>query len=166
MYYSVASVVRTLPPLRQRLDDVLPLVDYFLRQLHPHGAPPQLDAAVRTYLLTQDYPGNVRDLRQVVARLLARYAGGMLSMGSMTPEERPTGGHDPAVGLAADFESVVRRAVMVGVQHKDISRAADAAIYIATDEESRNLQRAARRLGVTDRTLQLRGAQRRHVEEN
>ena len=44
--------------------------------------------------------------------------------------------------------------------------AEDIAIRIATDQESGNLQRAARRLGVTDRTLQLRGANRRHMEEN
>ena len=61
--------------------------------------------------------------------------------------------------LDVDFESVIRRAVLCSARLKDIGRAAeDVAIRIATDQESGNLQRAARRLGVTDRTLQLRGA--------
>jgi len=57
--------------------------------------------------------------------------------------------------------------VLCSARLKEIGRAAeDIAMRIATDQESGNLQRAARRLGVTDRTLQLRGANRRHMEEN
>src|SRR5262249_5035658 len=50
LYYRIASFVCKLPPLRQRLDDVIPLAEYFLRQMYPNGEPPQLDDAVRAYL--------------------------------------------------------------------------------------------------------------------
>jgi transcriptional regulator with GAF, ATPase, and Fis domain len=168
LYYCIASVVCTLPPLRDRLDDVFPLVDHFLCQMHPQGTPPQMDDAVRTYLLTRAYPGNVRDLRQVVSRLLVRYAGGgMLTLGSVPPEERPTVAPEPALGMEVAFESVVRQAVLMGARLKDISRAAaDAAIRIVTVEEQGCVRRAAQRLGVTDRTLQLRGAHRLHMKAN
>ena len=168
LYYRIASFVCKLPSLRERLDDVIPLAEYFLRQMHPHGAPPQWDDAVRTYLLQREYPGNVRDLRQVVSRLLSRYAGGgTITIGSVPPEERPAAEQEKAVWLDLDFEGVIRRAVLCSARLKEIGRAAeDIAIRIATDQESGNLQRAARRLGVTDRTLQLRGANRRHMEEN
>jgi DNA-binding NtrC family response regulator len=57
--------------------------------------------------------------------------------------------------------------VLCGVGLKEIGRAAeDVAIQIATEEENGNFQRAARRLGVTDRTLQMRCANRRQTEEN
>jgi hypothetical protein len=63
------------------------------------------------------------------------------------------------------FERVIRRAVLFGAGLKEIGRAAeDAAIRIATEEEAGNLSRAARRLGVTDRALQLRRANQRQVE--
>ncbi len=168
LYYRIASFVCTLPPLRERLDDVIPLAEYFLRQMQPDGEPPQLDDAVRTYLLRREYPGNVRDLRQVVSRLMSRYAGGgTITIGSVPPEERPAAEQAQAVWLDVDFEGVIRRAVLCSARLKEIGRAAeDIAIRIATDQESGNLQRAARRLGVTDRTLQLRGAHRRHLEEN
>jgi transcriptional regulator with GAF, ATPase, and Fis domain len=168
LYYRIASFVCTLPPLRERLDDVMPLVEYFLRQMHPNGEPPQLDNAVRSYLLKREYPGNVRDLRQVVSRLMSRHAGGgTITIGSVPPEERPAAEQENTAWLDSNFESVIRRAVLCSARLKEIGRAAeDIAIRIATDQESGNLQRAAHRLGVTDRTLQLRGAQRRHMEEN
>jgi transcriptional regulator with GAF, ATPase, and Fis domain len=168
LYYRIASFVCKLPSLRERLDDVIPLAEYFLRQMYPHGEPPQLDDAVRTYLLRREYPGNVRDLRQVVSRLLSRYAGGgTITIGSVPSEERPAAWQEKAVWLDVDFEGVIRRAVLCSARLKEIGRAAeDVAIRIATDQESGNLQRAARRLGVTDLTLQLRYANRRHMEEN
>jgi transcriptional regulator with GAF, ATPase, and Fis domain len=168
LYYRIAGFVCMLPPLRERLDDVIPLAEYFLRQMHPNGEPPQLDNAVRAYLLRREYPGNVRDLRQVVSRLMSRYAGGgTITIGSVPPEERPAAEQENAAWLDLNFESVIRRAVLCSARLKEIGRAAeDIAIRIATDQENGNLQRAAHRLGVTDRTLQLRSAQRRHMEEN
>ena len=168
LYYRIASFVCKLPSLRERLDDVIPLAEYFLHQMYPNGEQPQLDAAVRTYLLRREYPGNVRDLRQVVSRLLSRYAGGgTITIGSVPPEERPAVEQEKAVWLDLDFEGVIRRAVLCSARLKEIGRAAeDIAIRIVTDQESGNLQRAARRLGVTDRTLQLRWANRRHMEVN
>lgn len=168
LYYRIAGFVCKLPPLRERLDDVIPLVEHFLRQMYSHGEPPQLDDAVRTYLLRREYPGNVRDLRQVVSRLMSRYAGGgTITIGSVPPEERPATEQENTVWLDLNFESVIRRAVLCSARLKEIGRAAeDIAIRIATEQESGNLQRAASRLGVTDRTLQLRGANRRQMEEN
>jgi hypothetical protein len=63
------------------------------------------------------------------------------------------------------FERAIQRAVLLGARLKDISRAAeDVAIRFVTDEEDGSLQRAARRLGVTDRALQLRRANRRQID--
>jgi DNA-binding NtrC family response regulator len=59
----------------------------------------------------------------------------------------------------ADLDNAIQRALGLGVGLRDIgAAAANAAIRIAVDEEGGNLQRAARRLGVTDRALQLRRA--------
>jgi len=70
-----------------------------------------------------------------------------------------------AAWLDTHFEREIQRAVLFGAGLKEISRAAeDVAIRFATDEEDGNVQRAAYRLGVTDRTLQLRRATRRQVD--
>ena len=64
------------------------------------------------------------------------------------------------------FKRPIQRAVLLGAALKEIGRAAeDVAIRYATDEEDGNLQRAASRLGVTDRALQLRRANQRQTRQ-
>jgi transcriptional regulator with GAF, ATPase, and Fis domain len=43
LYYRIASFVCKLPSLRERLDDVIPLAEYFLRQMYPHGCRSHID---------------------------------------------------------------------------------------------------------------------------
>jgi transcriptional regulator with GAF, ATPase, and Fis domain len=153
LYYRIAAWRCRTPPLRDRQGDILPLVQHFLRQLG--GQEVGLDPAVRQYLLTRSYPGNVRDLRQTVARIWHRHTGpGPLTIGDVPPEDRPRGGScwpDDA------FINAIGRAVDLGVSLAHIGQAAtDTAIQLVLQQEGDNNQRAALRLGVTDRTLQLR----------
>jgi len=165
LFYRIASFVCRLPPLRERREDVIPLAEFFLRELCP-DEPPKLDESVREYLLRREYPGNVRELRQAILRLLYRYAGGgKITIGNVPPEDRPAAEQDFTIWRDGHFERVIHRALLHGAGLKEIGRAAeDIAIRLATDEESGNIQRAARRLGVTDRALQLRRANRRQIE--
>ena len=167
LYYRIAGCICTLPPLRERPEDIIPLAERFLRQFHTGGTPPKLDAAVRDYLLQRDYPGNVRDLQRVVSRLMYRHAGDqIISIGYVPLDERPAIDMEATAWMDSHFERLIQRAVLFGAGLKDIGRAAeDVAIRFATDEEKGNLQRAARRLRVTDRALQLRRANRRQTEK-
>ena len=160
LYYRIAGFITKLPPLRDRHEDIIPLAEHFLRQTHPNSQPPELDDAVRAYLLRREYPGNVRDLQQAVSRLASRHSGDRtISIGCVPPEERPLVDLEDKAWLDLHFERPIKRAVLLGAGLKDIGRAAeDVAIRCVTDEEDGNLQRAARRLGVTDRALQLRRA--------
>jgi len=162
LYYRIATVVIRLPSLRERVTDVIPLVHAFLAELHPDRGSPELDDAVREHLLARDYPGNVRDLRQLVYRMAARHVGpGPISVGDIPLDERPVGDVTESDWRDAAFENAIRRAVSLGVGLKDIGHAAtEIAVDIAVDVEG-SLQGAARQLGVTDRTLQLRRAARR-----
>jgi transcriptional regulator with GAF, ATPase, and Fis domain len=159
LYYRIASWVVHLPPLRERLEDILPLARHFLRELLPADTPVDLDHAVCEYLLKRSYPGNVRDLKQLIYRIGCRHVGpGPITAGDIPEDERPSlvqdGGddwHDPSL------EQAVRRALALGMGLREISRAAtDIAVRIAVSDEKGNLQRAARRLQVTDRALQMR----------
>jgi transcriptional regulator with GAF, ATPase, and Fis domain len=167
LYYRIASFVCKLPALRERVEDIIPLAEHFLRQLHPDGEPPELDSTVRGYLLRREYPGNVRDLRQVVSRLMYRYVGdGTITVGNIPTEERPVTEPEDVVWLDLHFERAIQRALLLGAGLKEIGRAAEeVAIQIATREEDGSLSRAARRLGVTDRALQLRRANRRQADQ-
>ncbi|SFD98759.1 sigma-54 dependent transcriptional regulator [Nitrosomonas sp. Nm166] len=163
LYYRIASYVCHLPPLRERSEDILPLANYFLKKNYPDQDPPVLDAPVQEYLLRREYPGNVRDLKQVIARMLCRYAGkGSITVGCIPPDDRPNWTEDWKEWRDIGFERALRVALNRGVGLKIISRhTEETTIRIAVDEAGGNLQRAAQRLGVTDRALQMRRAAQR-----
>ncbi len=162
-YYRIASWTCRLPPLRERTQDVLPLVHHFIGQLRPGKEPLELDNSVSEYLLTRDYPGNVRTLRKLVERMVSRHVGdGRLTVGDVPFEERPSPEARRKSWRDGPFDDAIRRALTLGVGLKEIGRAAeDTAERIAIDEEQGNLKRAAVRLQVTGRALQMRRAHRR-----
>jgi len=162
LYYRIAAWTCKLPPLRERPDDILPLARHFLGRLRP-DYPPEMDQAVRDYLCHRAYPGNVRDLKQVVARMSYRHVGvGPLTAGDIPEEERPAVDPLPQDWRDVSFEAAIGRAVSTGIHLKGISHGAvDTAIRIALANTNGNLSGAARLLGVTDRALQMRRAARR-----
>jgi transcriptional regulator with GAF, ATPase, and Fis domain len=163
LYYRIATWVCKLPPLCERPDDILPLTQHFLRELRPDKEPLELDEPVREYLLTRKYPGNVRELRQLVTRISHLHVGdGPITLGDLPGDERAHHGSWTDDWRDARFDQIVRRAVTLGAGLKEISQyTADAAVRIAISDEEGNLQRAATKLGVTDRALQLRRTNQR-----
>jgi transcriptional regulator with GAF, ATPase, and Fis domain len=163
-YYRIASWTCRLPALRERREDILPLAQHFLRRLYPGRDPPDLDTAARDYLITRDYRGNVRELRQLVTRMAQRHGGnGPITAGEIAEEDRPA----PASLAQGDwrgdgFALAIRRALSQGAKLREVSDAAiETAIQIAMEVEGSTLRRAAEKLGVTDRALQMRRANRR-----
>lgn len=163
LYYRLASWVIKLPPLRERRADILPLARHFMRQAQPNEEPPALDERVQEYLLTRAYPGNVRDLRNLVWRIMARHvAPGPITIGDIPADERPPAGVDHHQWYDQTMDEAIRHALECGVGLKALRRTVEeAAIRIAVAGEDGNLQRAAGKLGVTDRALQLRRAEAR-----
>jgi transcriptional regulator with GAF, ATPase, and Fis domain len=160
LYYRIAANVLHVPPLDERREDIVPLAQHFLR-LDGLGDPEAaLGDDVAHYLVTRRYRGNVRELRQLVGRMRQRHIGaGPITLGCIPADDRPRPepGREPWPDPA--FEVGVRHALALGIGLKRISQtAAEIAIALALAEANGNLQRAAGRLGVTDRALQLRRA--------
>jgi nitrogen regulation protein NR(I) len=72
LYYRLNVVVMTLPPLRNRREDIPELVHYFLRKYGPElGNPkPGIHSEAMDLLQTQAWPGNVRELENIVRKTL------------------------------------------------------------------------------------------------
>jgi len=123
---------------------------------------PPLEDGVRDHLLRRRYPGNVRELKQLVTRITQRHVGdGPITIGDLPEEEKSRHRSLSNDWRSESFENAVRHALTLGVGLKEIGQAAtDAAIRIAVGDEAGNLQRAAQKLGVTDRALQMRRANR------
>jgi len=75
LYYRLNVIDVNLPPLSERIDDILPLAEHFL------GGRAELGDAAREALLTYPWPGNVRELKNAIERA-ALLSGG----GPITPE--------------------------------------------------------------------------------
>jgi transcriptional regulator with GAF, ATPase, and Fis domain len=158
-YHRIATWRCQLPSLRERRADVIPLATHFLREALQADEPLEFDPVVRQLLTARDYPGNVRELRQLVRQIARRHVGsGPITPGEVPPAERP------ALPLSSawpdtEFEASIGRALATGIGLKDIGTIArETAVAMALREAGGNLQRAAKALGVTDRALQLRRA--------
>jgi transcriptional regulator with GAF, ATPase, and Fis domain len=164
LFYRIATWSFRLPPLRERKEDVLPLALHFLESYCPQENPPlDIDEPLRHYLLQRDYPGNIRELMQLMHRLGSRHVGpGPITLGDIPENERRGNMVFPNEWHDARFEQSIRDALMLGYGIKEIGRiTSDTVIRIVLREEDGNLQRAAKRLGITDRALQLRQASQR-----
>ncbi|WNM56531.1 sigma-54 interaction domain-containing protein [Candidatus Nitrospira allomarina] len=72
LYYRLAVLPLTVPPLRERREDILLLVEYFLDQCaRKHGrGPMQVSPDAQTALLHHSWPGNVRELENLIERVV------------------------------------------------------------------------------------------------
>ncbi|MEZ8348743.1 sigma 54-interacting transcriptional regulator [Vibrio splendidus] len=125
LFYRLNVFPITLPPLRSRQADIIPLAEHFVQQTTTMlGLPqsPGLSANVRNQLLAYTYPGNVRELKNIIERsvLLSDFetitqiefgeqipeeieprqvVAPVTSTGQPTFEPEPLGDDDVAVGL-------------------------------------------------------------------
>jgi DNA-binding NtrC family response regulator len=67
LYYRLARLVLRVAPLAERRDDILPLAQHFLTQLAVEVGQRQLSKAAETRLLSHPWPGNARELRNVLS---------------------------------------------------------------------------------------------------
>ncbi|MDR0996199.1 MAG: sigma-54 dependent transcriptional regulator [Zoogloeaceae bacterium] len=77
LYYRINVIELAMPPLRERREDILPLAQALLRRLSG-DAPPALAEDARMALLSYDFPGNVRELENMLERALALSSGGKI----------------------------------------------------------------------------------------
>lgn len=91
LYYRLAVVTLRLPPLRERREDIVPLaVHYAHRFARELGYPqPSLDESARRVLESHDWPGNIRELINVVERTVLLSAPREVLRGSDFPERMP-----------------------------------------------------------------------------
>ncbi len=155
LYYRLAASALRLPSLAERSGDVLPLARFFLKQLSG-GRVESFDDFVDEHLVCRDYPGNVRELKQLVGRALHRWVGpGPIGYSSLPEEDWSA--VEPRVEV--DFEHAIRKAMAAKLSLKAIGRmASDVAVRLAVEKAEGKLQKAATALGITDRALQLRRA--------
>jgi len=100
LYYRIRVVHLTLPALNQRREDIPLLIDYMVAKFNrlqgKNIAGISRDAMAR--LMEYDYPGNVRELENIIEQAFVLCKGGMIELHHLPPELRPAV-HETSRGL-------------------------------------------------------------------
>ena len=77
LYYRLSTVIITIPPLRERTKDIMPIFEHFVHRLSQKYNTParQLTDAARQQLLDYHWPGNARELRNVAEQVVVLLQG-------------------------------------------------------------------------------------------
>jgi DNA-binding NtrC family response regulator len=131
LYHRLAQFTLSVPPLRQRVADIAPLARHFLAQHDPRMS---LSASAIALLEAQAWPGNIRELRNVVTKAAVLAQHQEISAAELPISVSPRYVAESAT--AANLESIEKRAILE-----------------ALNASGGHQQRAAAQLGISRRTL-------------
>ena len=147
LYYRLHVFAIHLPPLRDRPEDILPLLEHFVQELGPVvlGRPAAgISREAREHFLAYAWPGNVRELRNAVERALILCEGGLIN-----PEHLPwhaEAARSAPQPLPSVAEPVVGNFPANGVDLEAMERTL---IERALKQAGQNKAKAARLLGLS-----------------
>ncbi|HXG93385.1 MAG TPA: sigma-54 dependent transcriptional regulator [Blastocatellia bacterium] len=146
LYYRLNIIPITIPPLRNRRDDIPPLVDFFIAK-HSAGAQRKirgLTASARNLIMSYSWPGNVRQLESAIERAILLAEGDEIDVEDLPVEIRQQGAASAAFNFKLPPE---------GISFEEVERSL---ITQAMEQTGWNITRAAKLLGLSFRTLQYR----------
>jgi two-component system response regulator PilR (NtrC family) len=163
LFYRLNVIELKMPPLRDCRDDIPVIAGAMLARLaHGSASPPRrLSAAARAELIAYDFPGNVRELENILERAVALSEGGeilpddlrlrpLLSSEAAGGEAAPAGaaGGVANAPLPAYLDQVEREAILAALARTGFNRTAAAKLLGVT---FRTLRYRMQRLGIRER---------------
>ena len=142
LFYRLNVVGIVIPPLKERKEDVSPLIDHFLRYFAiENGKEIQgISAEARDLLLKYDFPGNVRELENIIERAVVIARGSVISSADL-PFTVP-----PTLSDQGEFKAS-------GTLKESVDALEHQMIREAMVKTSKHQTRAASLLGISERTL-------------
>ncbi len=148
LFYRLSVFPIELPPLRQRIDDLPLLVDHFVKQVVPSLGvdPPSVDDAALNAMMRYGWPGNIRELRNVIERSTLLATEGVITVDHLPAEivASPGGSSTGTAGGAGDGSP------------SQLAEHERALVERALVENNWNQTAAARQLGVSRDNLRYR----------
>jgi len=146
LYFRLNVVRVPIPPLRERRSDIVPLAEHFLHLYSEKNGLPAVGFSDETILMLQNYcyPGNVRELENMVERAVLMARGRVL-MPEHFPARTSGNGERESQQLQIDLLSLPF--------HKSIAELEKRLIRKAIDESAGNKSEAANRLQINRRLL-------------
>jgi two-component system, NtrC family, response regulator AtoC len=141
LFYRLNVVPLSIPPLRERREDVIPLAEYFANRLDVrYRRKVAIPEEVLNAFVAYDWPGNIRELENVIERMFVLSEGSSLDP-SLLPGEIRSG----ITAKDSSFKS----------QTEAVSRSVEKQMIVnALNTTEQNRTKAAKILGISRRTLQ------------
>ena len=152
LYYRINVFPVNVPPLRNRMNDLLPLVDYFIDKLNRkleldiRG----MDDAVTELLMRHKWPGNIRELENLMERMMLVAKTNVITVREV-PSEFLTNLQDNVIAPFSEDNASFKdfmRTHMENVEKQMIIK--------CLEESGDNVTRAAKQLGISRKGLQLK----------
>ncbi len=156
LFHRLTILTMQIPALRARGDDVFLLLDHFVRYYADTVPPFELDDAARELWGSYDYPGNIRELRNIVIRLGTKYPGQTVGREQLLSElETQLSAQSLAQdGMDISDETIIAK-IKSGDFHLDtlLGDIEGRSIRLALEMNGNNVSKAARALNINRTTL-------------
>jgi DNA-binding NtrC family response regulator len=148
LFYRLQGITLTVPALRERTADIGPLIQHFTAQLSSrHGTkPPRYTRAAMSALRSYAWPGNIRELRNTVELLCLLREAKAVRVRDLPAAVRAVDEAEDAIERTSDTLEVRI--------DRPLEETVNTILRAALEREGGNRSRAARRLGVSLRTMQ------------
>jgi len=156
LYYRVNVIEMRVPPLRERSEDILPLATTILARLSQRlgGETPTLTSEAAAALQLYPFPGNVRELENILERALTMRAGSDIEVADLQLRSPATASAEAGAATSAVPAAATERATgALGDRLETLERDA---IVRALEQTRYNKTAAAKLLGMTFRALRYR----------
>ena len=158
LFYRLYVVVITLPPLRERGDDVLLLLNHYLAQFCEENGKSIRGFTPEAYTLLAGYgwPGNIRELRNLVERMVVLARGEWLDVMDLPPQVRQQGGEPGGAlkpGEGMTVEQMEQEMILQALERTGGNRT------LAAEQlgmSRRTLHRKLNKLGLTRQVVDVR----------
>lgn len=168
LYYRLNVFPITIPPLRHRVDDILPLAKELLLRHCPAGKKlPHIDSLAADKLLNYSWPGNVRELDNVLQRALILCASDRITAADLVFEESALMAAENGFNRSPCPETGIADSEPPLTALEDGVRSAEETIILQTLQLANGSRKtAAEKLGISARTLRYKMARMKDAGVN
>ncbi|MDO6562406.1 sigma-54-dependent Fis family transcriptional regulator [Amphritea sp. 1_MG-2023] len=145
LYYRISSMTLTIPPLRERHEDIVQLAEHMLEELTQRygGIKKQLSHALKLQLEHHSWPGNIRELSNLIT---AAYF--LTDAAELTPEDLPTPLQNSSAVISHGHQTIETDTPLQHAEREVICR--------TLQQQGGNLTRTAKALNIAKSTLYIK----------
>ena len=153
LFFRLNVVTIDMPPLRDRKEDIVLLVEAFLKEFTEENNKPEMELTQEAMqlLLNYDWPGNVRELRTAIEHGVVMSNGSKIGVRHLPPflsDNSHSGFH------SSDASSAPDPAPVLNDEDLNLARVEERMIRLALERTKDNRTEAAQLLGISRRTMQ------------